>query len=373
MFTLYMKWDAGRELAPGDIQFILTPHDALEMAGIFYELDYLEYEQHTRFNHHILPKRRDGVCHRFAARPYKRKPLSEYDGLSDEVKWNLEHGWMIGVKTAEKWDRFCNPFFFDDDGDLVYDCFMDSYGDSFQREVRNIYEHALNVHQGRKPAPTVKQHYSDAPVQHAQATKTINSKAAGRLLAAGGIYNGNIEGFRQTAEQLGGDAPAGYDQVMDNKGLIIAGASVAAGLGLGRLGTMSKISNYSKIPSFESPHANGFTSKSGALINAEHAVVDYKKLSTYALDVTHPIGGHKARVFQSALGYNPTNSDVLASKVQEGILTAPAKVLDANQYGQRMVVDMPILGPNGETAIVRSGWIYEPDALVPRMTTIFVK
>lgn len=65
--------------------------------------------------------------------------------------------------------------------------------------------------------------------------QTINSKAAGRLLAAGGIYNGNIEGFRKTAEQLGGDAPAGYDQVIDNKGLLITGASVVAGLTMGRM------------------------------------------------------------------------------------------------------------------------------------------
>lgn len=65
--------------------------------------------------------------------------------------------------------------------------------------------------------------------------KTLNSKAVGRLLAAGGIDNGNIEGFRDTAEKLGGDAPAGYDQVMDNKGLLIAGASIAAGLTMGRM------------------------------------------------------------------------------------------------------------------------------------------
>ncbi|MEQ4531317.1 MAG: hypothetical protein ABN478_08460, partial [Mixta sp.] len=52
-----------------------------------------------------------------------------------------------------------------------------------------------------------------------------------------GIYNGNVEGFRQTAEQLGGDAPAGYHQMMNDqtKGLLIAGASIAAGLTLGRI------------------------------------------------------------------------------------------------------------------------------------------
>ena len=48
MFTLYMRWYAERELAPSDIQFILSPRDALDMASIFYELDYLEYDQRNR-------------------------------------------------------------------------------------------------------------------------------------------------------------------------------------------------------------------------------------------------------------------------------------------------------------------------------------
>lgn len=43
------------------------------------------------------------------------------------------------------------------------------------------------------------------------------------------------------AVQLGGDVPAGYDQVMDNKGLLIAGASVVTGLTMGRM----------KVPSLE--------------------------------------------------------------------------------------------------------------------------
>lgn len=346
------------------------------MASILYELDYLEYDQRSRILPHSVPKRRGGVYHRFSTQSYKRKRLTEYDGLYDEVKWNLEHGWMVGVNTKEKWDHFRNPFYFDDDSNLIYDCFMDTYSEGFQQAVRQIYEYSLNEHQGRKPPPTIKHHYSDAPIQHAQAGKTINSKAAGRLLAAGGIYNGNIEGFHQTAEQLGGDAPEGYDQVMDNKGLLITAASVAAGLTMERVNVTSELlelSSLSKIPTFESPALKGFTSESGTLLNAEHAVVDYKKLSTYSLDPKHLSGGHKARVFQSALGYNPTNADVLGARVQEGVLTATAKILDANQHGQLMAVDMPILGANGETVIVRSGWIYEPDAVVPRMTTIFVK
>lgn len=376
MFTLYMRWDAERELAPGDIQFILSPRDALDMASIFYELDYLEYDQRGRILPHSLPKRRRGVYHRFAAQPYKRKRLTEYDGLYDDVKWNLDHGWMVGVDTQEKWDHFRNPFYFDDDSNLIYDCFMDTYSEGFQQAVRQIYEYSLSEHQGRKPSPTIKHHYSDVPIQHAQAGKIINSKAVGRLLAAGGIYNGNVEEFHQTAQQLGGDAPAGYDQVMDNKGLLITAASVAAGLAMGRInvaGELEELSTFSKIPTFESPVLRGFISESGTLLNAEHAVVDYRKLSTYSLNPTHPSGGHKARVFQSALGYSPTNADVLGLRVQEGVLSAPAKMLDPINFGQKMAVDIPILGVNGETAIVRTGWIYETDSLVPRLTTIFVK
>ena len=55
MFILYMRWDAERKLAPGDIQFILSPRDALEMASIFYELDYLEYDPCPRYQHLPLP------------------------------------------------------------------------------------------------------------------------------------------------------------------------------------------------------------------------------------------------------------------------------------------------------------------------------
>ncbi len=117
----------------------------------------------------------------------------------------------------------------------------------------------------------------------------------------------------------------------------------------------------------------GFISENGTLVNAEYAVIDPKKLATYALDSTHPTGGHKARVFESALGYNPTNADVLAARIQKGVLSAPATILQTNNYGQTMAVDMPILGINGETAVIRTGWMYETDALVPRLTTIYVK
>jgi len=133
----------------------------------------------------------------------------------------------------------------------------------------------LISHQQKRPVYCV---LRSAPIQHAQAAKTINSKAAGRLLAAGGIYNGNIEGFRKTAEQLGGDAPAGYEQVMDNKGLLITGASVAAGLTMGRM----------RFPELEElEHFGARGAASGREFDPELAGGPIEDLTTDGVNITH--------------------------------------------------------------------------------------
>lgn len=84
-------------------------------------------------------------------------------------------------------------------------------------------------------------------------THTLNSAGVGRLLAAGGIYNGNIEGFRDTAEKLGGDAIKGYDQILNEKtvGVAITAASIVAGYGLGRMELSSTIRRLEKLRRIE--------------------------------------------------------------------------------------------------------------------------
>ncbi|WP_238281850.1 HNH endonuclease signature motif containing protein [Yersinia wautersii] len=80
---------------------------------------------------------------------------------------------------------------------------------------------------GRKPRPTkspmkVRPSVSELPVP--KAFGPINSKAAGRLLAAGGVYNQNPEMFADTAKKLGGDTAKGFDQVLNER---TAGAAIA--------------------------------------------------------------------------------------------------------------------------------------------------
>lgn len=228
-------------------------------------------------------------------------------------------GWIIGLDTHEHWDDAVNPFHINATGDLVFDgvdpfCWVVS---DFQR----AYQFAINNQNGKKPGATEKLRPSGEPVQHAQAAKTINSKAAGRLLAAGGIYNSNIEGFHQTAQQLGGDAPAGYDQVMDNKGLIIAGASVAAGLGLGRQGAMNELSGLKNLHVLGKVEGEYSMIKSGPLSNnlAETFSGGTYKEITLSTDTTFYRGGVDGRPLGQFFGYEQPQG-VLQTRVDKALL-----------------------------------------------------
>ena len=110
------------------------------------------------------------------------------------------------------------------------------------------------------------------------------------------------------------------------------------------------------------------------LPNVDRVTVDKRKVSEYALNPSNTSGGaNKARVFESALGYNQSNADHLIVQIQEKLSASEAVMGKLDMYGQRFTVDIEVTGPNRKTAIVRTGWILEPNTEVPRMTTIFVK
>ena len=136
--------------------------------------------------------------------------------------------------------------------------------------------------------------------------KTLNSKAVGRLLAAGGIYNGNIEGFRETANKLGGDAPAGYDQFMDNKGLLIAGASIVAGVVLGRM----------RFPDLESlEHFGARGAVSGRPFNPDLAGGPIENLTTDGVTINRE-GIAIVEKHISRFDHDPAN-DVMISRLKK--------------------------------------------------------
>lgn len=234
MFTLYQRWDAESRLTPENFHYILTPLRALEEACRYYDLDRDNYKGRST---HPLPNRlsRPGS-------PYQRPPRHYADEIHDRLEQELEFGWTLGVIRFSFWNRLDNPFSFNDDGELVFESSVYTHP-WFELHVRRLYEYVLANSPGGKPVATVKNHSGVA------AGNTLNSKGVGRLLAAGGVYNGNVEGFRQAAQDLGGEAIDGYNQVLNetSKGAAIAVASVAAGLGIGGFGVVNELNSLSRI------------------------------------------------------------------------------------------------------------------------------
>jgi len=107
------------------------------------------------------------------------------------------------------------------------------------------------------------------------------------------------------------------------------------------------------------------------LKNADSAIIPVEKIRDYVLNGQHPVGRNKARVFLSATGMRRKDFANLIDQIKHGIL-----VHDAYHYGWHegrslFRVDMPVNGPMG-SARMRTGWIYEVDSDVPRLTTAYI-
>jgi filamentous hemagglutinin len=109
-----------------------------------------------------------------------------------------------------------------------------------------------------------------------------------------------------------------------------------------------------------------------ALPNACDAIIEIRKITGCALNPDHPIGGAKARVFATALGYTNANMPDLVAAIRLGILSCPAVRGLTDAFGTRYIVDMPMTGPAGR-AVVRTGWIVEIGMTTPRLVTLYVK
>ena len=108
------------------------------------------------------------------------------------------------------------------------------------------------------------------------------------------------------------------------------------------------------------------------LLNADKAVIDPRKLTDYALNPAHPVGGNKAKVFESALGFTQSNADNLLQQIRQGVAHHPPVPGTVDKFGSRFTVDIPVAGPNGN-GVVRTGWIFKGESEVPELTTLFVK
>ncbi|MBI3958726.1 MAG: hypothetical protein HY328_07950 [Chloroflexi bacterium] len=104
--------------------------------------------------------------------------------------------------------------------------------------------------------------------------------------------------------------------------------------------------------------------------NAEYAWVDISKLRDYALNPTHRVGGHKARLFSRLLNMTSNDAEALREILLTVIRTEEAVLGELDEFGQRYVIDFSLAWQNRQ-AQVRSAWIIRPDEDFPRLVTCY--
>ena len=110
----------------------------------------------------------------------------------------------------------------------------------------------------------------------------------------------------------------------------------------------------------------------GLLPNADFAIVPIEKLRDYALNPAHPVGKHKARVFESVFGLTSKDALFLQEIIYVAIKANPAKTTRLDEFGQRYQVEF-ILEHNGRTAVVLTAWIVETNDFQPRLSSCYIK
>ena len=107
------------------------------------------------------------------------------------------------------------------------------------------------------------------------------------------------------------------------------------------------------------------------LPKADRAFIDLRKLADYSLLPDHPVGGHKAILFQQVLGIAAADALTLQDILLHVARSAEASIGRLDEFGQRFTIDFTLSTTTG-TASIRSGWIVRAAEDFPRLTTCFV-
>lgn len=156
MFTLYNSRDFSQSARLEDFEKIISPKESIRLARIYYELDDDKNQRSTILG---LPQRKWNV-NRYSSGAYERPPIGRCNRIYDEIQHKLSVGWIIAIDYDEHWSWDRNPFYFDQDGELVYEPFMPDVFDSiFAERVRRAHQETLDRGLERKPRPTQKIEY----------------------------------------------------------------------------------------------------------------------------------------------------------------------------------------------------------------------
>jgi len=107
------------------------------------------------------------------------------------------------------------------------------------------------------------------------------------------------------------------------------------------------------------------------LPNGLDAVVEIEKLRDYCLSRTHPLGRHKARVFEAALGLTSADATFLQQQLRQAAIREPAVPSIADAFGSRFTIEFR-LQRNQKSAYIQSAWIIRAGESIPRFLTCYV-
>ena len=105
--------------------------------------------------------------------------------------------------------------------------------------------------------------------------------------------------------------------------------------------------------------------------NADRAFIDPRKLAEYSLSPEHPVGGHKAILFERVLGITAEHAEELREILFHVAARASAAAGRLDEFGQRYTIDFTLCTTIGTTSM-HSAWIVRPTEDFPRLTTCFV-
>ena len=107
--------------------------------------------------------------------------------------------------------------------------------------------------------------------------------------------------------------------------------------------------------------------------------IDRRKLDSYLLSETHPLGQHKARLWQSVFGIGPGDADLLDALIRQHLPQAKPdekerrRINDSpEQIVRRWELKIPrFRGPNGREGAIITAWALTPGAPRPHLTTAY--
>lgn len=107
------------------------------------------------------------------------------------------------------------------------------------------------------------------------------------------------------------------------------------------------------------------------LPNGAQAEISMQKLIGYCLNLEHPSGKHKARVFESALGITANNADSLRELIQAAAIEGEVVQQDTTAFGQQFKVDWIV--PDTDRVELRTIWEITANHPNSRLISAFIK